>query len=235
MGDIRDLEKELGIEETVPVEKQTEEGYAITSYQDAEAAFTTYAEAMKRVETRNQWFTDRVAAARARLDEINKPDLDEIKRMKKALEPWGVEFQKTQKTKTVKLLRGEIAYRDLPEGAEIDNMEETVSAALSLAKPASKDPCIPVTFTIKLRSTDKADTLYAIKEEVDRFMGNLGALDIPIKEVNRSVNKSDVHKYVKKTKKIPAGSRVRPKLSNASVEFKILEKAIEAPGEASQG
>ena len=120
---------ELIEDDLFPMPEANGEGFHIDSVEKAEWALSKIASAEKRILDREMMADALIYRIKERLGDITKQDRDTVENMKAMLHPWAeVEIAKQGKTKHVKLLGGEVGFRQSPARLEVIDTDAALSS-----------------------------------------------------------------------------------------------------------
>lgn len=232
----RELEKLLGIEP----EETEQEIPIITKYEDAENVMNTYAAANDRILERTVFVRDRVALVMQRLEQLNAEDEKKKKAASELLKGWGQKFIKQTKQKTVKLMRGEISFSDIPEAVVVDDEKKAVDHILKLREDKqiiAKQGTVPLKIEIKFKEHDDPEAIARVRQATEKFIDSIitdvsaGPHDEYQVDPEVKVGQREIAAFYKKTGLILDGTHVRPKLQNANFKIKSIAGEISAQGQ----
>ncbi|MBZ5672296.1 MAG: host-nuclease inhibitor Gam family protein [Acidobacteriia bacterium] len=146
MSELQQIEDQL-----LPDEGEASEGFIIDSQERAEWAVRKIARAEARIAVRAAVATKLISEIALRLDAITKADKQTVEYLTSLLEPYGaVEIAKQGKRKSLKLLGGEIGFRQSPESLVVT--DEAAAVAWLKAIPGARD-CIRVKEEVRKTET----------------------------------------------------------------------------------
>lgn len=222
----QELEKLLGI-----VDTEEQEIIRINTYEDAEGAMGVYSAAQYRILERTTFVRERVEMVMNRLDQLNAEDEKRKVSATEVLREWGDGFVKKTKVKTIKLIHGQMSFKDVPEAVVVDDADK-VSREI-LVKREDKDftekyGTVPLKIEIKFKEPGDPESTARIREAVDEL-----ANTIQDSKVKVDVGQREILDFYKRTGFIFDGSHVRPKLENASFKIEAANLGgISAPSQS---
>jgi hypothetical protein len=222
----KELEKMLGI-----TDAEEREIPSVNTYEDAEKAMDTYASAGHRILERTAFVRTRVEMVMNRLDQLNAEDEKKQKRAAEVLKEWGEGFVKKTKSKTIKMIHGQMSFKDVPEAVVVDDAEKVAQEIL--IKRESKDftekyGTVPMKVTVRFQEENTVEGARRAREAVEMLTAS-----VPAAKVVTDVGQRELAEYYKRTGYLFEGCHVRPKLENAS--FKIEAADLGAIGAESKG
>lgn len=214
----KELEKLLGIaveEQEIPV---------ITKYEDAEKAMDSYASAEMRIFERTAFVKARIELVMQRLEQLNAEDEKKKKTVAELLRGWGEAFVKKTKVKTVKFMRGQMSFKNVPKAVVVDDAQKASNEVIARRKSeefTTKCGTVPMKAEIKIKEPEGVNALQ-VERATQEYLERIGKLGAEVK-VKTEVGQREVAAFYEKTSILFEGCHVRPELENGTFKIEVIE------------